>query len=323
MIEQDDSMDISQKHLELTSQYLTLMEWVHDANPYFWPAFLDIDIDKPESDQPARAQPRNFRTAKEEEAAEVLRQCRSAWRHSGLVCTAKPIVSRLIAKNRNPRLVNTLEKRRGVGKVLPSRFQTPQHTSDPAELFDKVHLPSHHVYRFVQEGNHSIALAYVDGACSNNGMQNPRAGWAVVYSPLIALALSGRLEMKGPFGEQSVATSNRAELRASIAALRLPHWRKEGFETLVIATDSTYVVDGATEWIKSWLRKGWRKSSGEHVKNRDLWEMLLGEVERWHDQGLNVEFWRIPREQNTKADKAAKEAANGNTVNPEFQDPPV
>ncbi|KAI4594047.1 hypothetical protein KJ359_008837 [Pestalotiopsis sp. 9143b] len=318
MIVDDDSMGISQKHQELTSQYLTLMQWVHDANPYFWPAFLDIDIDKPERAQTERAQPRNFRSLKEEEAAEVPRQGKSAWLHSSVICTAKPIVSRLFVKNGSQ-----LEKRRGVGKVLPSRFQTPQYTSDPATLFHGVHLSSHHVHRFVQNGNHSIALAYVDGACSNNGMQNPKAGWAVVYGPGNALTVSGRLEMKGPFGEPSVATSNRAELRASIAALRLTHWRKEGFDTLVIATDSTYVVDGATQWIKSWLRKEWRKSSGERVKNRDLWEILLGEVERWHDQGLKVELWRIPRELNTKADKAAKEAANESTINSEFQDPAV
>ncbi|KAK3349191.1 hypothetical protein B0T25DRAFT_547406 [Lasiosphaeria hispida] len=43
--------------------------------------------------------------------------------------------------------------------------------------------------------------------------------------------------------------------------------------------------------------------------NKDLWEALLGEVERYKDEGMAVEFWRIPRERNTVADAAAKEAA--------------
>jgi ribonuclease HI len=53
-----------------------------------------------------------------------------------------------------------------------------------------------------------------------------------------------------------------------------------GFSTLVIATDSDYVVKGATEWVSSWIRKGWKTAKGTAVQNRDLWEALLGEVER-------------------------------------------
>lgn len=37
--------------------------------------------------------------------------------------------------------------------------------------------------------------------------------------------------------------------------------------------------------------------------------MLLGEIEQYKDEGMAVEFWRIPREWNTVADAAAKDAA--------------
>ncbi len=104
--------------------------------------------------------------------------------------------------------------------------------------------------------------------------------------------VSGRLENKGPFGDDSVATSNRAELRAAIAALRLYNWRSAGFGSLVIATDSAYVVDGATDWVRDWVHNGWKKRSGGKVKNRDLWDLLLGEVERCKDCGLGVELGR-------------------------------
>ncbi|KAJ2966864.1 hypothetical protein NUW58_g10568 [Xylaria curta] len=129
-----------------------------------------------------------------------------------------------------------------------------------------------------------------------------------------ALKASARLEQKGPFGDPSVQSSNRAELRAVIAALRLRHWTGEGFNTMVIATDSEYVTSGSTEWSKNWIRNGWRTAGRADVKNKDLWEMLLGEVERWHDEGLSIQFWRIPRDWNKVADAAAKKAAEEDEV---------
>lgn len=59
-----------------------------------------------------------------------------------------------------------------------------------------------------------------------------------------------RLESRGPTGEAVPQTSNRAELRAITAALGYRLWNNEGCRRLVIATDSSYTVDGSTEWIK-------------------------------------------------------------------------
>lgn len=93
-----------------------------------------------------------------------------------------------------------------------------------------------------------------------------------------------------------------------IGALRFQFWPDKGFNRLVIATDSEYVVEGSTGWARGWVRNGWWTRVGP-VKNKDLWEALLGEVERYDEEGMAVEFWRIPREWNTVADAAAKDAA--------------
>jgi hypothetical protein len=53
--------------------------------------------------------------------------------------------------------------------------------------------------------------------------------------------------------------------------------------------------------------------AGAPVKNQDLWQRLLGEVERWDEEGISLAFWRIPRKLNTKADRHAKEAADNGT----------
>jgi ribonuclease HI len=60
-----------------------------------------------------------------------------------------------------------------------------------------------------------------------------------------------RLESRGPNNEEVPLTSNRADLRAVIAALRFWLWNNEGTRRLVIATDSSYVIDGATERVKN------------------------------------------------------------------------
>ncbi|KAI0396016.1 ribonuclease H-like protein [Xylariaceae sp. FL0594] len=156
--------------------------------------------------------------------------------------------------------------RKGTGRVFPTMFNPHSSTVKPTELF----------------------------------RVNPQAGWAFVQGPGEAgkppRTVTGRLENKGPFGDPATQTSNRAELRAVIAALGFRNWAGEGYRNVVIATDSE---------VQKWLRTA---SNGE-VRNQDLWENLLGEVEKHHERGLSVEFWRIPREWNWDADKAAKRAA--------------
>lgn len=167
-----------------------------------------------------------------------------------------------------------------------------------------------------------------DGACLNNGQANPKAGWAFFHGlniegqPLVA---SGRLEKQGPWGDDGIQSSNRAELRAVIAALRFRFWPGEGFSTVVIATDSEYVVEGSTKWAKTWVQNNWKRKGRNgnddvNVKNKDLWEMLLGEFEKSQRQGLAIQFWKIPREWNTLADEGAKNAAAAEEMSVAWQD---
>ncbi|KAI1747981.1 ribonuclease H-like protein [Xylaria castorea] len=203
------------------------------------------------------------------------------------------------------------KKRRGTGRVFPTLFTPPSAQVKPTERF-----PGKATYvrntRYIHRDNPNNILIFTDGACLSNGQPNPRAGWAFVHGPGFegqpAIA-SGRLENAGPFGDPSIQTSNRAELRAVIAGLRFRAWDGEGFKTIVIATNSEYVSQGATTWARTWIRNGWQKNGNDEVKNKDMWEVLLGEVERWHDRGVSILFWRIPRAWNVVADTAAKKAA--------------
>jgi ribonuclease HI len=44
---------------------------------------------------------------------------------------------------------------------------------------------------------------------------------------------------------------------------------------VVLHTDSEYVKNGITRWHTGWVRKNWRSSTGDPVKNMDLWKRLL------------------------------------------------
>src|SRR5436190_15536571 len=51
-------------------------------------------------------------------------------------------------------------------------------------------------------------------------------------------------------------------------------------------TDSTYVRDGITKWVRSWKARGWKTVGRQPVKNEDLWRALdtaaAGHRIAWH-----------------------------------------
>jgi ribonuclease HI len=73
-------------------------------------------------------------------------------------------------------------------------------------------------------------------------------------------------------GEASAVTSNRLELLAAEEVLAALPERA----TVDWRGGSDYLRDGASKWLEGWRRRGWRTSSGEPVKNADLWRRLEG-----------------------------------------------
>lgn len=106
-----------------------------------------------------------------------------------------------------------------------------------------------------------------------------------------------RLEDRGPGGAAADPTSNRAKMRAVIAALEFRAWADEGWRSVVVATDLAYVVRGATEWLPRWVQRRWRRKKqgggGGRIRNRDLWEELQGIVDRLRESGTEVAFWYV------------------------------
>lgn len=118
--------------------------------------------------------------------------------------------------------------------------------------------------------NKKVVL-YTDGACSGN--PGP-GGWACV---LVYKEMEKELS-----GGEAETTNNRMELTAVIEGLKA---LKEAC-TVDLYTDSKYVMEGATKWLKGWQEKSWKKADKKPVLNVDLWqnlsELLAQHEVGWH-----------------------------------------
>jgi ribonuclease HI len=103
-------------------------------------------------------------------------------------------------------------------------------------------------------------IIHTDGACKGN--PGP-GGWGAILQ-------AGAGREKELWGGEPLTTNNRMELMAAIQAL----------ETLNrpcrvdLHTDSRYVMQGITEWIRGWKARGWQTADRKPVKNEDLWRRL-------------------------------------------------
>ena len=108
---------------------------------------------------------------------------------------------------------------------------------------------------------------YTDGACSGNP---GKGGWA-------AIILDGE-NQSNISGSENKTTNNRMELMAPIMALKKIKTKSE----ITIYTDSRYVKDGITDWIKKWKLNNWKSSNKKPVKNKDLWIKLDNCCQKHH-----------------------------------------
>jgi len=139
------------------------------------------------------------------------------------------------------------------------------------------------------EQNNNIVELYTDGACRGN--PGP-GGWGAL------MRFNGH--EKELYGGQQDTTNNRMELMAAI----------QGLESLSrdcqvkLYTDSKYVMQGITEWIHNWKKKGWKTAARKPVKNADLWQQLDKARERHQVEWIWVKG-HSGHDDNERADELA------------------
>jgi ribonuclease HI len=107
---------------------------------------------------------------------------------------------------------------------------------------------------------------YTDGCC----LGNPgTGGWAIVIT-------EGTHVADSYCGAVDDTTSNRMELLAFIQAFAYikNSCKLHNLDQVRIISDSEYVVNGYTEWLESWVSRGWRTKGKKPVKNDDLWRFV-------------------------------------------------
>lgn len=107
---------------------------------------------------------------------------------------------------------------------------------------------------------------FTDGGARNNGKGVSSWGFVVYDNDQVRLGS----KRKG-YGTHLGYTNNQMELQAIIEALT---WADKSEGMVAIYTDSNYVYQGITEWIKNWIRNNWRTSNKGPVKNAEQWKEL-------------------------------------------------
>jgi len=112
---------------------------------------------------------------------------------------------------------------------------------------------------------------YTDGGCQ----PNPGAGgWA-------ALLMSPDGHTSELSGGMRQTTNNQMELTAAISALEALNVASD----VTLYTDSEYLKNGITKWMKGWKSNGWMTKGSDYgkpspVKNKELWERLDSAIQR-------------------------------------------
>ena len=141
---------------------------------------------------------------------------------------------------------------------------------------------------------------YTDGACPNNGQQGAKAGLGVWWGHGHSLNLSARVT-------GSKQTNNAGEIQAVIMAITQA--ASVEVKRLQINTDSQFVINSVTQWMKGWKQKGWVTASGQEVKNKDDFQVLDRLIEDTKSSGMEIK-WNYVKghaniEGNVEADKLA------------------
>ncbi len=136
-----------------------------------------------------------------------------------------------------------------------------------------------------------VVEAFTDGACSGN--PGP-GGWGVL------LRMGGH--EKELFGGEAHTTNQQMELQAAVEALKALTRPCH----ITIISDSKYVVQGMTEWIHNWKKKGWKTAGKKPVSNLERWQ-TLDTLAAKHDVTWQWVKGHAGHEGNERADELARQ----------------
>ncbi|MES2525084.1 MAG: ribonuclease H [Gemmatimonadota bacterium] len=119
-----------------------------------------------------------------------------------------------------------------------------------------------------------LVSVYADESCLGNGRAGATpGGFGALVEYQMPGAGVGRFDL---WGSEPDTTNNRMALRSVTDTFRALS-RKGNTLSVQFTTDSRYIVDGMTSWVRGWMARGWKRSQGA-VENLELWQAAVEAV---------------------------------------------
>lgn len=119
-----------------------------------------------------------------------------------------------------------------------------------------------------------LVAVYADESCLGNGRSGQTPGGLGVLiefrKPDNSIA---RFDL---WASEPDSTNNRMALRSVIDSFNAMS-RKGNRLSVLFTTDSRYIVDGMTQWVRGWIARGWRRKDGA-VENVELWQQAVAAI---------------------------------------------
>lgn len=150
----------------------------------------------------------------------------------------------------------------------------------------------------------STIEVYTDGACSNNGYENARGGWAyAIWNEDKILTFGAESDTDNP-------TNQKMELLAMANAFAFFSDKTLKENSCFFYTDSAYLHNcWKDKWYLKWEVNGWLNSKKEPVANKEIWERLIPFFKSPYVQIFKVKGHSTD-ERNNFVDKLAVTAKN-------------
>lgn len=146
---------------------------------------------------------------------------------------------------------------------------------------------------------------YTDGSARGNPNGPGGYGTIIVY-----VDGNGQEHIREYSAGYKKTTNNRMELMAAIVGLEALTKPCD----VLIYSDSQYLVKAFNEhWLEGWIKKGWKKSKNEMVKNVDLWKRLIA-AGKPHNVSYSWVKGHNGHPMNERCDKLATTAADGDNL---------
>lgn len=122
------------------------------------------------------------------------------------------------------------------------------------------------------------AILHLDESCLGNGREgeNPGGGGGLIE----ARSRGGKIERRDFYIHEPATTNNRMALKGATGALGLLG-RKGTRISVLMVSDSQYLVRGMREWVSGWRARGWTRKGGP-IENLSLWQALVAAAQK-HD----------------------------------------